>query len=159
MEIRKGHRSVHKKMRSEDSPLLEINSFNGWNYLAGRSEIADGRGWIFIGGGDITNKIVFRTPELKKKHLLVKDIDGCPTTVIKMHIRNLKALQKARCVTAFYGLMSQWLAEVDIKNFFYDLWIKRHNYDAIKAQRGDEFRKRHGMKPQGGKYIHTSRWG
>lgn len=135
MNIRRGHQVIHKPMESKDSPLLAINSFDGRSFLAGMSEISQGKGYLFVCGGDVTNKIVFRNENLKRKHLMVRDIDGCPTTVIKMNIRNLKAMMRCRCMTQFYGYLQQWLTENDIKNFYYDIWLKHHNYYAIKAQR------------------------
>lgn len=161
MNITRFGRTVHKAMPTENSPLYSLNSqFSGKTYLAGLCERDGKDGYLFLAGGDVRSRVAFVKPELKAEHLVVRDVDGCPTTAVKVSSRNLKAMLRARSVTEFYGSLGQWLTEGDIKNFFYDIWMRKHNYEAIKEQRREENRIRNGGKPSsGGRYVGTSRWG
>lgn len=161
MNITRFGRTVHKAMPTENSQLYSLNSqFSGKTYLAGLCERDGKDGYLFLAGGDVRSRVAFVKPELKAEHLVVRDVDGCPTTAVKVSSRNLKAMLRARSVTEFYGSLGQWLTEGDIKNFFYDIWMRKHNYEAIKEQRREENRIRNGGKPSSrGRYVGTSRWG
>ena len=73
--------------------------------------------------------------ENKKANLVLREIDGITNTCIRMHLRNLRSFQWAKSTKAVYGALNQWIADDTIKRFFYDIWLKSHNYDAIKEQR------------------------
>lgn len=137
MNIRRNGKIYHRPMKSEDSPLLTINQYDGKAFLVGRLEIADERAYFAICGGDRRNEISMVTDE-KKSHLVVRDIDGVPHTCIKMYLRNLRSFQWAKSAKAVYGALNQWITDETIKRFFYDVWLKNHNYDAIKGQRREE---------------------
>lgn len=117
------------------SVKYELNKFDSDSFLAGLYEIEGNRAYLILGGGDITDKIVMKSPELKKSHLLVRDIDGCPCTVLKMKPRFLKALRKSGMACRMYMLINAWLTEGDIRLCFYDLWLKYHNFMAAKVNR------------------------
>lgn len=160
MNITRDGKTIHKGIPTENSPLYALNSqFSGKTYLAGLCERDGKDGYLFLAGGDVRNKVVFAKPELKEKHLLVRDVDGCPTTVVKTSSNNIKAMLRARSVTEFYGSLGQWLTDGDIKNFFYDIWMRKHNYEAIKEQRREADRRRKGGTVFKTRYVGTSRWG
>lgn len=124
-----------RKCRTYDGEnLQEVNSFSGKAYLLGLTEEENGCYYLLVAGGDVTKKITMVSPE-KRKFLMVKDFDGIPHTVVKMHKRTLKAFSRSRSANQLFAYFNQWFSEGDIRNFFYELWIKHHNYHAIKKRR------------------------
>lgn len=135
--------------------------FDARAFFAGRDDWEGSKGYLILHGGDVTSKVVMANPELRKKHLVVRDIDGIPHTCVKTGRGWLKSLIRSKIITQLYSLMTQMLAEADVKEFFYDVWLKHNNYEAgCERRRGiaqNDRLRREGKRigpTEDGAYIH-----
>lgn len=80
------------------------------------------------------SKLICRSQAVKEKLIKVIDIDGVTHTVLQCRPRFARTIQRSKNTSTCYGYMSQFLAENDIKNFFYEIWMKHHNLESIEKR-------------------------
>lgn len=135
---------MNRKIEKEEPVQLRYTSlrsrmrkFNAKTFFAGLIERKGTKAYLIISGGDVVSKLIGRSPVVKEKLIKVIDIEGIPHTVLQCRPRFARTIQRSKNTGSCYGSLSQFLAENDIKNFFYEIWMKHHNLESI-AKRNRE---------------------
>lgn len=137
-------REIHEKER-------EINKckkydFRGWLRAFVIPSGKKGMNYLLVAGGDVRSRMNLGYSDLVKNKCSIVSIDGVPHTVITISDGFLALFKRARDFKAFYKLVTNYIADEDIRKFHYALWLAAHNMNA-KISRLAELQKRSVRKP------------
>lgn len=113
------------------------NRFDARGFFVGMYEIGERHAYLILRGGDVLSRIIGASDVDKTREFRVMDVDGVPTTVLVCKKRYLRAILRCRTYSQLFHYLLQKLAENDIRDFFYAIWIGYNNVRAERCNRAD----------------------
>lgn len=109
---------------------------------------ADKRGWnwLLLSGGDVRDKMQLGFSDLVRRRCKTVEVDGVMHTVVEIRDRFLTMFKRAKDLRGFYSLLSHKIADADLKQFHYDLWLNAHNLES-KVKRLHDLQTRNIRRP------------
>ena len=134
------HHKGHRQIQMERETFRMNRQFDVAAFCRARiyPSAEEGFKYLVIAGGDVRRRMNLQHTKFLEQNVLFVDIDGVPHTVMRMSDKAVWYLTKAKTLKGFYNSFRSILAESDIRQFFYELWVAGTNILA-QLQRQTEF--------------------
>ena len=133
----KGHRQCQMERKTRRMNRFDTEAFCRYRLYPSPEE---GFKYLLISGGDVRGRMNLHHTKYLEKDVLFVQIEGVPHTVLKMSDRAVLFLKKAKTLRAFYNSFRSILAETDIRQYFYDIWVMGQNINAQIANQTELYR-------------------
>ena len=108
----------------------------------------NGYKYLLIAGGDVRGRMNLRHTKFLERDVILVSIDGVPHTVLRMTDKAVWYLTKAKSLKGFFNSFRSMLAETDIRQYFYEIWVAGKNILA-QIERQTELYRRNEARRKG----------